>query len=107
MAIGKWISFGTSQSATAPVPVVVEQRPIIPAADAKLFGLENVSLAHLLASIFRSFFVVWQHLVSVAYPPHLSFDFLPVFSCVVELAYQTLRGVLKLGPAEELLLGAS
>ncbi|KAI0756027.1 hypothetical protein C8Q80DRAFT_1068642, partial [Daedaleopsis nitida] len=41
MAIGKWIPFGTSQSATTPVPVVVEQPPTVSAADAKLFGLEN------------------------------------------------------------------
>ncbi|TFK87742.1 cysteine proteinase [Polyporus arcularius HHB13444] len=41
MAIGKWISFGTSQAAATPVPAVVEQAPIVSAADAKLFGLEN------------------------------------------------------------------
>ncbi|KAI0756019.1 hypothetical protein C8Q80DRAFT_1115680 [Daedaleopsis nitida] len=41
MAIGKWIPFGTTQSATTPVPVVVEQPPTVSAADAKLFGLEN------------------------------------------------------------------
>ena len=46
MAIGKWISFGTSQSSAAAVPVVVQQQPIVPAADAKLFGLENVSILY-------------------------------------------------------------
>ena len=65
MAIGKWISFGTSQSPATPVPVVVQQPPIISAADAKLFGLENVSVprrsARLLPSSSR---LVWQYLVS-------------------------------------------
>ncbi|KAI0696858.1 hypothetical protein C8T65DRAFT_663016 [Cerioporus squamosus] len=46
MAIGKWISFGTSQAAATPVPAVVEQPPIVSAADAKLFGLENTSYAN-------------------------------------------------------------
>ncbi|KAI0714523.1 hypothetical protein C8Q76DRAFT_692631 [Earliella scabrosa] len=41
MAIGKWIPFGQSPSSAAPAPVVVEQLPIVSAADAKLFGLEN------------------------------------------------------------------
>ncbi len=45
MAIGKWISFGTSQAAATPVPAVVEQAPIVSAADAKLFGLENVRVS--------------------------------------------------------------
>ncbi|KAH9914909.1 cysteine proteinase [Epithele typhae] len=36
----KWI-FGTSQPPATPLPVVVPQEPIISAADAKLFGLEN------------------------------------------------------------------
>lgn len=40
MAIGKWIPFASSQ---APAPVVVERPPIVSAADAKCFGLENGS----------------------------------------------------------------
>ncbi|KAI0640333.1 hypothetical protein C8Q77DRAFT_1086021 [Trametes polyzona] len=41
MAIGKWIPFASSQAPATPVPVVVQQPPIISAADAKCFGLEN------------------------------------------------------------------
>lgn len=42
MAIGKWISFGTSPSSTAAPVVVAAQPPVISSADAKQFGLENV-----------------------------------------------------------------
>ncbi|KAI0352195.1 cysteine proteinase [Trametes cingulata] len=41
MAIGKWIPFASSQASATPAPVVVEQPPIVSAADAKCFGLEN------------------------------------------------------------------
>ncbi|KAL1950870.1 hypothetical protein VTO73DRAFT_19 [Trametes versicolor] len=41
MAIGKWIPFASSQAPATPAPVVVEQPPIVSAADAKCFGLEN------------------------------------------------------------------
>lgn len=43
MAIGKWNPFGTTQSPATPAPVVPDQPPIVSTADAKLFGLENVS----------------------------------------------------------------
>ncbi|KAI0370144.1 cysteine proteinase [Pilatotrama ljubarskyi] len=41
MAIGKWIPFASTQPSATPAPVVVEQPPIVSAADAKCFGLEN------------------------------------------------------------------
>ncbi|OSD01095.1 cysteine proteinase [Trametes coccinea BRFM310] len=41
MAIGKWIPFASSPAPATPAPVVVQQPPIVSAADAKCFGLEN------------------------------------------------------------------
>ncbi|PIL31044.1 hypothetical protein GSI_05740 [Ganoderma sinense ZZ0214-1] len=39
----KWIgSFGTNHASATPAPVAVQQAPIISAADAKTFGLENI-----------------------------------------------------------------
>ncbi|KAF9820790.1 hypothetical protein IEO21_01233 [Rhodonia placenta] len=42
MAIGKWNPFGQTQSSSPAPPVVAARAPVISAADAKQFGLENV-----------------------------------------------------------------
>ena len=59
MAIGKWIPFGAAQSVppNAPAAVPVDDQPrIISAADAKQFGLENVSVSiHLIVAVRAEF----------------------------------------------------
>ena len=85
MAIGKWISFGTSQAASAPAPVVSPQAPIVSAADAKLFGLENVCttlLCLLLALIIFSLAILGES-ARPTFVPRLQ----SVPACVVFLAF--------------------